>query len=391
MSHDKYQSLPRVSRAPKVGSLRAGRLWACVTVAVVALLSLGAGAAPPKQGALGLADGRFWDDPAKLEQRALNRLDGTDFVGLFLDGPKRVLLRQHDSVPLVGVRASTIRDNATIALRRRAVIVSTRLEGNETLAATAFRQPDEKRDRSPPRDPASLPKGRTVKAFTIPLDQRISEVVSQPGTWSTTLLLFDQRSNSVLTQVRASPSKDVGKSHGAERGYPFQISPPVGAPNVSFRTQPDCPPIPRQDAIVLSSPGVAAKSHGRSLIVRGSYLLPVAPWDIVRPLPGPTGSAAESKARKAGWQDVGAPDAVAVLPMTLLLTGDDDATPIVLHLHIPVFQRLERSRGRTRARGQFSIDLLALMPEQFRQQNYALWALAGSQLSNPIVVQVTRP
>jgi hypothetical protein len=83
--------------------------------------------------------------------------------------------------------------------------------------------------------------------------------------------------------------------------------------------------------------------------------------------------------------------AVAVLPVSLVLTGDKDATPIVVSLHVPAYQALEKLKGQLLARGHFSIDLLALLRNQVQPQIYAVWAVSRERISEPIVVQITVP
>ena len=352
----------------------------------------GAIAAPPtEQGGLGLIDGKFWVESTEAEEHAAELFLQSDFTGLFLDGPKRVRFRQHEDLPLIGVRSASNQESFAISLHRRAVLISTWLEGDETYAAMAFRQPDEPSKSPPPRHPDAVPVGHGADAFRIVLNRWIPELVSRSGTWNTTLLLFDRRSNLVATHVEANPDKDGRKVPGADRVYPAKISPPIDAAHHSCGAEPDCPPLPKQSAIVLASAGPVGQGSRRSWIVRGSYLLPASPRDVVRPLPGPTGSAAERKARAAGWQDVGAPLAVAVLPVSLVLTGDKDATPIVVSLHVPAYQALEKLKGQLLARGHFSIDLLALLRNQVQPQIYAVWAVSRERISEPIVVQITIP
>jgi hypothetical protein len=350
------------------------RAGARMVVAGLALSNLGAGATPvAKQGALGAPDEKFRGDTQALEERARQRFGETDFLGLFIDGPKRVPRTQHDDIALIGLRASTIRDNVSVGLVRRGVLVATRLETDETLAALAYRQPDEPRTPTPPRDPATLPKGRSVKTFTLALDQRIPEVRTRPGTYATTLLLFDRRSNQVVTRIDGAPDKNaMGQTEG---------SPPIELGHPQCPEAPGCPPSPKDSAILLASTGPTGQGAARSWMVHGSYLVPVSPNDVVKP---PT--ATPSKGRDA--QSPGTP--VAVLPVQLVLSGEEDAAPVVIPMRVPVYQPLEHIRGQAMARGHFSINLLSVAPA-LKPQSYAAWALSRRQISEPIVIRLATP
>ena len=373
------------------------RWWTCALAGLFAGLSIGPGAvaAPPtEQGGLGLSDGKFWGDSTDVDERAADLFLQSDFVGLFLDGPKRMRFREHSDLPLIGVRAASNQESFAMSLQRRAVLVSTWLEGDQTYAALAFRQPDEPSKSRPRRPSKAVPEGHGADAFRIVLNKCIPEVASQTGQWHTTLLLFDRKSNRVATGVESDP-REARAANGSEaakhpRAYPARISPPVDEADHPYRARPDSPALPGESTIVLGSAGKVDKAPGRAWVLRGSYRLPALARDVVRPLPG-LGFPAERKAREAGWEDVGDPAAVAVLPVTIILTGDEDATPILVPLHVPIYQPIERIKGEQLVRGHFAVDLLALVGDKLRPQTYAVWAVSRQQVSEPIVVRVARP
>ena len=346
------------------------------------------------QGTFGLSDEQFWEDSTSFEEALVERFLASEVMGLFLDGPRLVRLGEHETIPLLGIRASTIRDDFALSLQRRAVIVTTWLEGHQTLAATAFRQPDELRAPGRPRDPASLPEGRTADAFSVSLTARLPELPWKPGTWQTTLLLYDCCSNSVITRLDGSSSQDpaVQDFLAAQRrpGYPAPVTPTSDSTSSAnpYRPRPDSPAPPAGPAIVLAIDRVVIESRGRSCVLRGSFCLPVLPRDVVRPLPGPPGSEAEQLARADGWVDVGDPQAVAVVPISILLTGDQRAEPILLSLQIPIYSPLEMAADGQVARGHFAVDLFASLPDPLLIQSYAVWAVSRGILSAPVVVGV---
>jgi len=349
------------------------------------------------QGAFGLSDEQFWEDSTSFEEALVERFLEADFMGLLLDGPRSVLLNEHETIPLLGVRASTIRDDFALSLQRRAVIVATRLEGHETLAATAFRQPDEQRPPARPRDPATLPEGRTADAFSLSLTTRLPELPWRPGTWQTALLLYDCRSNIVVTRLDGNSSQDpaVQEFLAAQRrpGFPLPIAPSFDptsptSPANPYRPRPDSPALPAGPAISLAIDRVVIAGSGRSCVLRGSFCLPVLPRDVVRPLPGPPGSAAEQLGRADGWGEVGDPLAMAVVPISILLTGDQRAEPILVSMQVPIYGPLELQPDGHVARGHFAIDLFGNVPGTLAIQSYAVWAISRGIISDPVRVGV---
>jgi hypothetical protein len=356
-------------------------------VGLAAVASLAAAKAPPSgQGGLGWADGKFWSNDSTLEEQAIAPFEDSEMVGLFLDGPRKAPLRQHDSIPLVAIRASSIRDNAVLSLQQRGVLLSTRVEGNETLASLAFRQPNKLRRPTPERDPNTLPEGRAVKLYRLNLGEQIPEVAERSATWATTLLLFNQRSNRVVTRVDAKPIKG---SQGPEmRTAKVPPTPTRAADDTTYRVRPDSPALPGGRAIALASASEVQRGPGRSWQLRGSFLLPALARDVAQA----SSQAPEPAGRKAGetrQKAEAAPTPAATLPVTIVLTGDSDATPILLPLHVPVYQPLVKGKGEQLARGYFGVDLLALLGDQLAPQSYAVWAVSRQQLSEPVVVRLT--
>ena len=362
-------------RTPSRSSLSRGRLG------LLALLSLGATAAPHKQGFLGWSDAKFWANSTALDAKALEPFEASEFDGLVLDGPKRASLRQRPDVPLVAIRGASLRENSAIDLEARGVLVTSLLEGDETLALKAFRQPNKSSGHNklsapePPEDPASLPDGRAVNLFHLVLSGEIPEVASHSGAWATTLLLFNQHSNQVVTRVEATPGR---KAQGTVKGSgPSQRHPRVDVANQSYHARPDSPALAGNQAIALASMNTVVQAPGKAWLLRGSFLLPVLAHDLTSARPG--------------HQD-GDAKTVAVLPMTIVLTGDRDATPILVPLRVSIDQPLEGNQGQQHARGYFAVDLLALAGDQLSPQTYAIWAMSRSIISDPTLVKiVTQP
>jgi len=158
-----------------------------------------------------------------------------------------------------------------------------------------------------------------------------------------------------------------------------------------YRPRMDSPPPPAETGIVLAVDRVARvgvapvaiDGPGKTCMLRGSFCLPLRPRDGVRPLPGPAGSQAEQQALADGWVDVGDATATAVVPITLLLTGDKDADPILVPLSAAIYGSVEGPF----AQGQFAIDLFRAVPD-LPIQTYAVWAMSRSIISDPALVDI---
>jgi len=340
------------------------------------------------QGAFELEDAEFWTALSAIEEYLLDRFEeDEEYTGVVLDGPREVQLDGRSTLPLLMVRACSLVENAALELDSRGILISTLLEGHEVLADFAFRQPDEPPDEAFSDDDESPPEGRVVKVYSLSLTERLSELPWKPGTWQTTLLLFDQRSNSVVTRLQQVASLDpaVLEFLAARRrpGYPPVVSTPGGPAANLYRPRLDTPPPPAAPGFTLAVDRVVVDGPDQTCMLRGSFLLPLLPRDVVRPLPGPVGSPAELQARADGWVDVDAPEAVAVVPITLLLTGNEKPAPVLLPLQAAVYGPIEGQM----ARGQFAVDLFRAAPD-LPIQSYAVWAISRAIISDPVLVGI---
>jgi len=335
-----------------------------------AAMSLGAAASPAKQGALGWSDANFWSNRSRLEDKALEAFEASELDGLVLDGPQRAAVRRGRGVPLVAIRGSSLRENAFIDVDERGVLLTSRLEDDVTLAARVFRaaktshEPQKLLPRQLPADPSEIPEGHTVKLYRFVLSDQIPEVAARSATWSTTMLLFDRRSNPVVTRVAAKSSR----KHRADHAAPSRL-----LDVASCRARPDSPALADAPSIVLASTNNVEKAPGKAWLLRGSFLLPTLTRDAAPP-PGPSD---------------GKQTSVAVLPVSLILTGDSDASPIVVPLRVPIAGPLEGSKDQPLARGYFVVDLLPLVGDQLTPQSYALWAVSRQQFSEPLVIELS--
>jgi len=345
---------------------------------------------------LGLTDPQYWEDLGEHEERISEAFSERDFRGMILAAPTEVRLGEHEYLPLVGVRASTIRDNIMVSLNRRAILVASRQESDEVLAATAFRINDDARRPPRPKDEAGIREGRTVKVFRLVLNDRIEGLPWRPGTLHSTLLLFDQRSNTVTVRLVGDEVRDpaVREFLAAQRrpAYPHPVFPSISQDEGMqhpYRARPDSPALPKEAGITLSCARVVVNRPGARCLLLGSFSLPVRERDVVNPFPeSGAGGSGDATTIGMGWVDVGDPAAKAVVPVTLVLSGDTVAEPIVVPLHIPVYGAVLPGIAGATSRGYFAVDLFQVGPRYLEAQTYAVWAISRAVISQPVLVGV---
>jgi hypothetical protein len=348
------------------------------------------------QGQLGLSDAQFWEDLGERDSKIMEDVGETGFLGLGLDGPREVQLSSRADLPLVGVRVSSIRDNVLVNLDMRLVAVVAGLETGEVRAATAFYINDDDRVRQPPPDLSRVPKGRTIKVFAISLDDRIEDLPWKPGTLQAHILLYEQRSNPVTVRLVGDTVQDpvVREFLATQRrpAYPPPIWPPLPIGRVEkriYRERPDSPPVPAAAGIALALERVVVKRPRATCLLRGSYALPVSESEVVRPEPPPVLAPDPGEPPPpSGWVDVGDPEATAVLPITLLFTGDTVADPILVPLRVPAYGAVPPGADGALVAGHFAVDLFAILGDRLEAQSYAVWAISRSVISQPALLGV---
>lgn len=340
------------------------------------------------QGVFGLPDAAFFEGKAQQESdRVADRvLEDNDFMGLLLDGPARAEIDQRNQLPLAGVRKCTHEQNFDVNLDARAILVAARLETGEVSAGRAFEVKDAGAAERPKR-PAKFPKGRSVQPFSIDARSRLPDLSWRPGTLALTLLLWDQRSNTVFTRLehRATRDPEVQKYLDALRRprFPGPAS-PAEEGEVSYDQGAASPPLPAGVGLDLAVARVVVAGRGAKAVLRGSFRLPVNEADVVRPKP-------DDPELAAAWRDVEDPRATAMVPLTLVITGDDVAGPWVKPLRVPARVPLQKQKDQLLAAGYFSVDLLHGAGAPGLRQSYAIWAVHGEVVSGPVRMALIPP
>jgi hypothetical protein len=369
---------------------------AVVLSALLILAAVGcAGAAGKKEPAprrnpmptlsFGLTDEKFWTDRIAGLKPAMEKAEEEDFRGLLLEGPGSVDLGKRETLHLIGLRRCTHEENFRLRLDKRALLVAVSRATNAVYANAVWE--DKSEGEEPAAAPAKFPKGTSVEPIDVEVRERLPGLPWSPDTVSFSIVLFDQRSNTASVRLfhPAVQDPEVAAHLNArlKPGYPLPIWPKPGtAAGHAFEKLIASPALPEATGIVLAAERASVSAKNGKCVVRGAFRLPALPGEMVRARPAPGTEDAEAVTGHP-WSDVGDAKAKAVLPITLLLTGDDNAGPWIFRLQVPVYG----TAGAAGYEGYFNVNLLAL--EGFgAPQTYVVRALHGAAESEPVKISL---
>lgn len=358
-------------------------------------------------GPLGLTDVEFWDDPRRTEDEVQDRLLDEGFLGVVIDAPARVPLAKRQTLPVCGVRATTLRENRDLSIPRATVAAASCLETHDVRAGPAFAQKE--RLGAPPVGDDDPGEGVTIGNFETDLRARLG-VPWQAGTWVVTFLVRERASNRVMVKLEAGggggfvdPAAAALLAARRRPRYPQPIGPRAapGQPLPAYRARPDSPPVPDAPGIALAVERLVKDGEDAQVVVRGSFRLPALEREVVKPADPADAAALEAldEAARAqalrdgvAWQDPGDAAATAVIPITVVVTGVERAGPLVVRLQAPSFDPVDPTADVALVTGHFALDLLAQRGgELLRDQTSFIYALCGEALAGPATVAVVDP
>ena len=79
-------------------------------------------------------------------------------------------------------------------------------------------------------------------------------------------------------------------------------------------------------------------------------------------------------------------DATSVVPISLVIIGNQMPGAFVLPLRVPTFDPVDPSTGSNASAGYFSIDLSAMRGMPKTAQTYTIWAVAGEVIGGAVAV-----
>lgn len=327
-------------------------------------------------GPFGLDDADFWTQPYRTKDAVQQRLSKEGATGLFLDAPAKVPLDGRTKLPLVGCHVVPLREARTARFAAGAVVAAAHLDEGRTHVALV--EPPRVKDPSAPRpapDDEDPGEGRVYKMFTLDAHARLPDLPWRPGSIVATVLLRGQRAERVRCELVVPPPRGwvdpvVAEAAAAapppERG-PERVRPRPGGELPSYRKDARSPAPPA--GVGLSLVTLRRVPARGQLMVRGTFALPLLPHQVV------------------DGHQVGDPEAKAVVPVDLVLLGEEATGPFVIDLAVPVHDLPPEGKP---ARGYFGLDLLAQPAMAHRKkQRYWLWAFAGEAMWGPQELALT--
>lgn len=312
-------------------------------------------------------------DPSEDELDAVVASMLEDRVARFvLRAPDRVDLSREASLPLLAFTAN--RTDAGLPLKRRGVIVATRLESN-TAHAALWSEWKDRTDIAPnaPPDPDE-PVGFEAEPLFADARERLPDLPWRPAHLVVRAVVGDRVTDAArveLTQgaVADDPEvRDYLERMGAQERaptpalYPF----PMDAQRDELT-----PEVPIDRGIALAIPRASLTRKGDYLVLRGAYNLPINPDEVI--------AATAPDAFDAEGNRI-----VARVVITLLIVGHDSPGPSLITLRVePRVFANPHADGRMGVAGIFRCELLAhpAMPRVL--QRYSLYALSGEQFAGP--------
>jgi hypothetical protein len=308
----------------------------------------------------GLSDGDFWEDPLR------DPGEGIPEEGLYLGAPQTVALRDHDTLPVVVRRSTSLKDSIVVPFGRYAVVHMVDLQSNRAWSRFAL---DQEGAIYPEMDAATLEQvvpAKTQEPFLIEGRERLG-IQWRAADLLLTVTLRDKVSN--RRRVKLGPGASAYQDPAVEeflekkkaKTAPPRPWPEPGDPLPAYVPADGSPKPPAEPGIALTVERVVEVGDDATCTVRGAFLLPVEKTDLVP---------ADEGERHA-----------AVVNVSLAITGADDAAPINLTVRVPIYGKVEAGKP---AAGFFAFDLLSLVALPPKTQTYFLYAFSREVMAGPL-------
>jgi hypothetical protein len=332
-------------------------------------------------GLLQLDDAEFWSAPFRTRDETQRRLSREGFLGVAIDAPQRVPLDGRQTIPVVGWDVATFRQAKKLRFEDFALVTAVSQDDGYVYTGRLYdpRVKDSRQAAPEDEDPGE---GKSYRAFTFDLNERVG-IGLRPKACVVTMIVQDQVSNRVTTtlcppqlswvdpEVKAFLAERRGAGSEVAERFPQAVSPPASGALPSYEASAKTPEIPTSEGLALVGPQKATRNA--PCPVYGSFRVPV-PEDLrVRERPD-----------QPGW-GVGDDKAVAVIPVTLVVTGGRVPGPYVARLQVPIYEAVgEDSLGV----GHFALDLCQVLGG-LGAQNYFVYAFSGSAFFGPVSIELS--
>ena len=319
-----------------------------------------------------MSDEDFWTNPDKN----LSTLAGTRVrsrrPGLLTDSPKTIPIKQREQWPYLVLQTGDTHELYKVPFSEHAVVTAYSPSEGILYAARAIPK------MGPAVDSGPLPSPGFTSNFENVDARAVLGIPWRNGRYVLTTVIRDQTSNRVTVELVSSLSQyadqEVQKYLAAQEKQhpPRPVSPPPSDARVFYQKTGRSATPPIDPGVVLSVDRVIEALPGARAELRGSFLLPVKASDVIP--------------RSAVKGDE--PSITAVVPISLLILGSEDAIPETLPLVVPSYMPTTERDGVTFATGQFTINLAQMGSFMLRPQTYFIHAFAGETMTPAAVMAV---
>ncbi|MDB5105011.1 MAG: hypothetical protein JWP91_2700 [Fibrobacteres bacterium] len=337
---------------------------------------------------LGLIDEEYWSDPYKTLAEIQSPLVRAGKEVLLVGAPSKVVLGNHDTLPVLVIRTAPLDRMARRGFRKQAVLTAVDLG---TDSAFAYMAMESERKESPTYDGPPL-EGIGGEAFTLDAGRQLG-LPWTPGRYLIGVLLQDQASNRVRVDLKKGNYEDPAvtgflKEHdrNLEPPSPFPV-PALQTDGASGQRKPvfpfysawaQSPPLPEGLSLVMAADRVIPKTGNTApaCVLRGSFRLTILRRHFVKQAP---------------IHDPAIRTHTAVVPITVMLTGSEVAAPILIPLRVPVYDAVDKDADSATVTGHFTVDLAKLKPITGTDQTYFIYAFSGEAMAGPVPMALVKP
>ena len=318
-------------------------------------------------GPLGLQNAEFWSDPYKTQTEVYQRLSEEDFIGIMIDAPAQVNIEEHQTLPVIGCRSASMWQARRASFTRFGLITAMQIRTGQLLAGRAQVQRTSS-DQTPDDDEPG--EGVIMSLFDLDVRQQLPGLQWESGGYLLTAILQDQVSNRLFVNLVSSQPRVSNK---LLQGPTATVTPPVGDPFPSYRSDKHSLRVPMQVGIDLAiEPPIAVSPEARC-ILRGSYRLPLRLQHLT------------VHQTQELLLDSEEPAIPALIPLTLLLTGSRAPGPFLIAMRVPCYDELTADSPAAEVTGTFSLDLFDTEALGHREpQIYYLYAFSDKVLAGPV-------
>ncbi len=306
---------------------------------------------------------------------ALARCIDERAIGTVLRAPERVLTTGDGTLPLAGCRVTTLREAAQRPpFEEIAVLVACHVDTGRVVAARAFAQSTDASDPPPaPQDPGE---GYTGSAFHIDAAARLG-LRFEPGSYALWLIVRGEASGPVRIQAvkPAAPRSDdpevlkfiaawrernVAKPRGADPATVWPAESVFGS-YPSYGTSAESPPLPER-GISLRAKRVVVLEKNARWVLAASFRLAIPRRHVV-------------------LEPVSGDATTAIVPITIAVTSNEIAGPLVWHLRVPSKSKIGTGDDAPVVEGRFTLNLFSLPRVRRAQGTYFVYVVCGDAIS----------